>query len=690
MHSKQLFALATGLALVACNQADEDAPPNVVQTDIALTAFDTCGELESYLETEAIQEVNVHLDNLKNFRGSWWGGPPIFGGIDFAAETAADDGSSRSAPTDYTQTNTQVEGVDEADFVKTNGTHIFVLSGQKLYMAKSWPAEDMNMVDSIEIEGYPSEMFLDEAGNVVVFSYYHPEREANDLYWCHWGCGSQTMTKITVIDAAGDQLVPSHQIYMQGSYANARRIGGSIRVIMRDYLELPEGIRYYPENFDGDPRERRSAWNAAIEATKANNEALIRNQTLADWLPQHFYVDVNGSRVDMPRNCATFSRANVDVRLGVATIGTINLSQGGLSLSSASILGEVGEVYASQEALYIASPHWWWWPVDGQQNFTYFHKFDISNPSRAIYQASGVVEGYPLNQFAMDEHDGYFRVATTIDRWIHQGGTDPWNLALQTVNRVSVLEARSGLLRTVGQTPELAERERIQSARFMGDKAYLVTFEQIDPFFTLDMSNPRDPRIIGELKIPGFSSYLHPLDDDHILAIGVDLPEPDADGRVDWRQRAIKLTIFDVSNFSQPREKFTQLVGTAYGWSEAQWEHKAFNYFAARKMLAIPFSDFLPGTDGVEYWDSFVSDLRLFSIDVDTGITPRGKIGLNDVYRTYDYRDWSWSWSPWVRRSVMADDFAYAISDGGIRVANMANPEQTVSTVLFDGAQSRQ
>ncbi|MEM7678662.1 MAG: beta-propeller domain-containing protein, partial [Myxococcota bacterium] len=216
----------------------------------------------------------------------------------------------------------------------------------------------------------------------------------------------------------------------------------------------------------------------------------------------------------------------------------------------------------------------------------------------------------------------------------------------------------------------------------------LVTFEQIDPLFTLDLSNPRNPRVIGELKIPGFSSYLHPLDDDHLLAIGVDLPEPGPDGRVDWSQRAMKLTIFDVSNFSQPREKFTQLIGTAYGWSEAAWDHKAFNYFAARKMLAIPFSDFRPGTNGDDYWNEFVSDLRMFHIDVNTGITPRGSVSMNDVYRTYNYRDWTWRWSPWVRRSVMADDFAYAISDAGIRAINMNQPNQTTSTVLFDGVSS--
>ncbi|MEM7677061.1 MAG: beta-propeller domain-containing protein, partial [Myxococcota bacterium] len=427
MRSKYLFtAMSFGALMITACDTGESNPPEVVQTEIALSAFDTCSELENYLEDAAVEQVNVHLDNLKNFRNHWWWG---WGpGLEFedVASPASDRGSD--APNDYTQTNTQVEGVDEADFVKTNGTHIFVLSGQKLYMTKSWPADEMAMVSSIEIEGYPSEMFLDEAGNVVVFSYTFPGRSADELYFCSWGCGNRTMTKVTVLSTQNDQFAPVHQAYMQGSYANARRIGSSIRVVMRDYLDMPQGVRWYPESFEGDPRNRRSEWDAAIEATKASNAALIRAQTLDDWLPKNFVIDSQGARVELPRNCRDFARSNAPVRLGVVSIGTLNLgSSTGASLASTSILGEVGEVYASREALYIATPHWWWWPTDGQENHTYLHKFDITNPNRATYRASGVVPGYPLNQFAMDEHNGAFRVATTIDRWVERSDAEERN-----------------------------------------------------------------------------------------------------------------------------------------------------------------------------------------------------------------------------------------------------------------------
>ena len=698
MQSRRLFTsvtLTTALALVACSNSEPEQP-RVVQSQIALTAFDSCSELETYLEDSTIREINVHLDNLKEFR-YWWGGPgfDVFaerGGVPVPATDVQDD-SGNSAPTDYTQTNTQVEGVDEADFVKTNGTHIFALSGTKLYMTRSWPAESMEIVDSITIEGWPQASFLDENGNVVVFSYYYPNLSADDLFYCSWGCYNRTMTKITVLSTEGDTLTPIHQVYMQGAYANARRIGSSVRVVMRDHLPMPEGVRWYPENFNDDPAENLAEWAIAIERLKSQNAALIRAQTLDDLLPQNFYIDQNGARVDLPRNCASFSRANVSVRTGVATIGTVNLLNGsalngGLSMSTTSILGQVGHLYASTEALYIATPHWWWWPEDSERNFTYLHKFDITNPNVAVYRASGAVAGVPLNQFAMDEYDGNFRVATTIDEWTHQG-SDEWDFSVRTFNRVSVLDEIDGELKVIGQTRELAERERITSARFIKEKAYLVTFERIDPLFTLDLTDPTSPQIVGELKIPGFSTYLHPLDDNHLLAIGVDLPEPDADGRVDWSQRAMKLSIFDVSNLAEPREKFTRRIGTAYGWSEAAWDHRAFNYFAARKTLAIPFSDYLPGTVGDAYWRRFVSDLRLFSIDVDTGITPIGSMSMADVYEAAGTSEWRWNWNPWVRRSVMADDIAYLISDSGIRAANTSSPAATLSTVLFDTATVR-
>jgi len=140
--------------------------------------------------------------------------------------------------------------------------------------------------------------------------------------------------------------------------------------------------------------------------------------------------------------------------------------------------------------------------------------------------------------------------------------------------------------------PRTWQRGDHSERRFVGDKGFIVTAKQVDPLFTIDLRDPTAPKRIGELKVPGFSSYIHPIDENTLLTIGVYLPEPDAKAK-STEQRSMKLSLYDVSDFANPKEKFTQLVGTIHGYSEATWEHKAFNYFSRKKLLAIPFTDYV-------------------------------------------------------------------------------------------------
>jgi hypothetical protein len=364
-------------------------------------------------------------------------------------------------------------------------------------------------------------------------------------------------------------------------------------------------------------------------------------------------------------------------------VATINLATNAIDRTS--ILAEPGEIYASTSNLYVATRHWWWWPQPGQRDTTYLHKFDITNPDAAVYVASGTVEGHIVDQFSMDEAaSGHFRVVTTITTRV----TDPanpqnWWGRLETTNRLSVLGENAGALDVVGRTPDLAPGETVQSSRIIGDKGFVVTYRQVDPLFTFDLTDPTNPRKVGELKVPGFSTYLHPMDANHLLTIGTYVPDPTG-GQTDWRARALQLAIFDVSDLANPRQTFTQLVGTAYSWSEAQHEHKAFNYFPAKKLLAIPFSDWSYGNSGQFYWDRFVSDLRVYSVDPLTGFTPKGAVSLSDMYQVQQYSNWVYYWTPSVRRSVMADDFVYAISDAGLRVAHISNLSVPLATARFN------
>ncbi|MSP59852.1 MAG: hypothetical protein EXR72_05845 [Myxococcales bacterium] len=693
-YSKLAVFVVAGAVASGCGKMVE---PPAIQNRLQMESFQSCEDLEQYIENTAVEDMRFQLDAMKE--GGW-----LFSRGGFDAQSSpggAANGEKAAAPSAYTKTNTQVQGVDEADFVKNDGTRIFVLSGQKLYAAKSWPATDLALASALTIEGYPQSMYLDEQSRVVVlssiYSKYPDDQNAGGESPCAadaWGCGYSyaNSTKVTVVDMttlAAPKVIAEH--YLPGSANQSRRIGSSVRVVLSDYFRWPATVRFYPD-YDG---QNPDLWNdqavlgRKLDELKIKNEQIIRARTLTQWLPKARRRVGNGAVVDVAYACTDFYKTNAPVRLGLMTIATLNLDHPEADIARTSLVAEPGQIFASATSLYLASQHWWWWPSPGQRDFTYIHKFDITDPDRAIYVASGGVDGHFLNQFSMDEYKGYFRVATTIATRVFDT-ENRWGRT-ETTNRVHVLNESKGALQVIGQTEELAKGERITSARFVEEKGFVVTYRQTDPLYTIDLSNPADPRTIGELKVPGFSTYIHPIDANHLLTIGVYLPDPGPNGQTDWQKRSMKLTVFDVTDFKNPKEQHTALVGTANGWSEAAWEHKAFNYFPEKKLLAIPFSDYLPNQNGDNYWGSFVSELRVFDIDLEKGIKQRGAVSLKDIYQHENDYSWQWYWSPWVRRSVMAsddqgNDFVYAISDGGIRVANAKNMAQPLATVRFQKA----
>jgi hypothetical protein len=690
------------LAAVGCGE-DRGIPGNQpVQMKAQLKSFDKCEELEAYIEDTAVLDMRSQLTWQREMIG-WWGrgggvetadgngAPPMEGSPGTGAPTSDSGNPGTYAPNDYTETNTQVQGVDEADFVKNDGTRIFVISGRKLYLHRSWPAAELEAVSSVQLEGWPREMFL--ANNrLVIFSEVEFQEQgaggggaggggiSGDVAPCSpMGCGyyGSNATKVTTVDVtylASPQVLD--ELYIPGRYSNARRVASAVRLLLNDNFRYPRGVRWWPEYSEGLWQDKERL-RKELDGLMAQNEKLIREQSLKQWLPTGWRKTPSGEKVEVGYDCRDFYRSNTPAKLGFVTVASLNLEDSlqQSTVRRTSLVTDPGEVYASEKSLYLASQHWWWWPEDGQKDHTYLHKFDVSQPGETRYVGSGVVEGHLLNQFSMDEHQGVLRVATTIATW-KEDEDSPWGRR-ETTNRVTTFREKDGRLVKAGQSEDLAQGERIFSARFMGNKGYVVTFRQVDPLFTFDLSDPEHPRKVGELKVPGFSSYIHPLGENHLLTIGTHIPED----QTDWRQRALKLSMFDVTNPAQPVEKFTHLVGNAYGWSEAAYQHKAFNFFAAKGLLAIPFSDYDPF--GVDYWSGFRSELRVFRVDTTTGFTPVGAVSMTDMYRVHNNRYWSWYWTPVVRRSVMADDYVYAISDAGVRVANVNSLQTPVATSYF-------
>lgn len=682
-----LSVALVSVALWACGSGGD---PQAIQKRVELKRFESCGQLEDYIKELAIKEMTLLIDESIKSLDQWYWGPV---GSPDAGMAAADAGAAPSGeptspddgPAAHTTTNTQVEDVDEPDFVKNDGKRILVLSGGKLYAAKSWPPSELSLASHVSIEGNPTQMFLDK-DRVVIFSSVYTESVDTGSCIGGYGCGyNGNALKVTVVDVS-DLAHPkvTGEIVLPGSYHSGRRIGAAVRIVLSDYFRWPQGVRFYPD-YDSELWNDVPAMRAAYEQLKRDNRKLIASTPLERWLPEAMRRFPNGAQVNLPYSCTDFYRPTASVRLGIATVVSLNLDNLSAQPSRTSVVGGVDEIYASKDSLYLAGRHWWWWAAPENQEYTYLHKFDIKDPNKARYVASGGVEGHLLDQFAMDEHKGFFRVATTL-RWWEETPDNEWGES-RSVNRVSVLGENAGHLELVGQTKGLAEGEQIYSVRFQGQRGYVVTFRQVDPLFTLDLSNPKAPKVVGELKVPGFSTYIHPLDDNHLLTIGVHVPDPNE--TTDWRERSMKLTIFDVSNFAAPKEKFTEKVGTAYSWSEAAYEHKAFNYFPQRKLLAIPFSDYDWDYSNGSYWDSFISEVRVFAIDVNKGITPKGALSMKDIFIDNDDYGWYGGYSPWIRRSVMATDHAgidyvYAIADVGIRVAAVDSLDQMIKTVVFE------
>lgn len=664
LRSLAVVALVAGLACSDRASPGSTLPETVgIDRNPVLAPFTSCEELERTIEDGLVLRMKSLLEQS---RVGLYG----YGGAE--GGDAAPVPAAAAGPSAYTTTNAQVEGVGEADFVQNDGTRIAVLAGGSLHLARSWPPEALARTASIAIEGWPHDLFL--AGDtVVVFSgVYVPRTLEGDALACPaigapggaFTCGywAHDVVKITTLDVS-DLAAPkvTSEVYLPGSYVSARRIADRVRLVTSDTLPFPDEVVLWASVPPGASEEERTA---AFAALAARNEGLIRARSLDDWLRRATLKRAGAADVDVGHACTDFSRGSGPVRPGILTVSTFDVAAASL-VSRTSVFAEPGVVYASAETLYVASQHWWWWPEPGQRDATYLHAFDLADPDRAGYLGSGVVDGIPRDQYAFDEHEGALRVVTTISERVEDG--TPWG-RVDTAARLSVLAQREGALRLVGETPAFGRDERVFGTRFVGPRGFAITARLVDPLFTFDLSDPADPRIMGELEMPGFISYLHPIDDTHLLGVGM---EPGAGG-----PNRVKVALLDVADLAHPVDVSTVLVGEGWSTSDALWDAKAFTWLGAQKLLAIPFAEWSATS-------SFTSDLRLFHVDAATGIAPAGVLSMADVYLQASGPDWSWSWSPYVRRSILADAYVYAVSDAGIRSAKVAELPAWLATIEF-------
>ena len=253
---------------------------------------------------------------------------------------------------------------------------------------------------------------------------------------------------------------------------------------------------------------------------------------------------------------------------------------------------------------------------------TVIHKIAI-NKDKMEYKAVGEVTGSVLNQFSMDETDGKFRIATTKNQIWSQYMDEK---EVQSYNNLYVLDEN---LRAIGSLENLAQGERIYSVRFMQNRAYMVTFQQTDPLFVIDLSNPQSPKVLGKLKIPGFSNYLHPYDDTTLIGIGKDTSEREGGGVT---TKGLKLSLFDVADVANPKEIDTYVMGGVGSDSIALNDHKAFLFSKEKNLLVIPVA--IRESVKLNEWGKLTfSGAAVFKVDKN-GFELKGKIDHSDGGKT--------------------------------------------------------
>jgi uncharacterized secreted protein with C-terminal beta-propeller domain len=326
------------------------------------------------------------------------------------------------------------------------------------------------------------------------------------------------------------------------------------------------------------------------------------------------------------------------------------------------MMGYASTMFVSAENIFVTYQNW-----NGETQETSIYRIHI-NQDNLDFEAKGVVPGYPINQYAMDEYNGYFRIAITA--WLQEDATASDGAVFKVSRQLNSIYVLDMNLNIIGKLERFKMDETIYSVRFMGDKCYVVTFKQVDPFFVIDMSDPIAPKIAGELKIPGYSSYLHPYGDSYVIGIGKE-------------NNTVKLSLFDVTNVNAPTEIAKYIVDATYSDSSAIYDPHAFLFDSQQQLLVIPVSiNDMPvfitrepvtgiGTEEKSesnYWQG----AYIFNVNANSGFTLKGGITQIDDASSTQNEEYYWMNSNYaINRALYIDNTLYTLSNARVQLNNI-------------------
>lgn len=529
-------------------------------------------------------------------------------------------GTTVSAAPGHSQTNTQVAGVDEGDIIENDGRHLYILSRDELVIVDAQDADAPVVVSRTTIEGSAVAEYLHEGRLTVISSIWTPPTfPDNPGIMPRLGArhaGQVQVTVYDVADPAAPRFVSSTRV--DGAYADSRMVDGRLALVLQNDLLAGywSGVPSIMPVVMPAVGSATGGWSGAMSDRDLTSR--IRQSPVEQMLPTWTTTVMTSAGtpatsaprlVSRPQDVLSPALGN-EVNLTSLVLIDIHAATPGITGATSVIGGYASTLHMNAEELYVFSPRWE--SIGGPR--TDVQQFDIAGTAPR-FLASGSFDGHLLSQFSADDHGDFLRVAVTE--------TTP---AGTRSNALHVLAAQGNTLAIVGSVGNIAPGESIMSARFLGDTAYMVTFELVDPLFVIDLAEPTAPRIAGELKVPGFSRFLQPLSGGFLLGVGRDA-DPET-----GRTRGLKVSLFDVRDASAPREAATFLVdqpAEGWSWSSAEWNHHALGFFPELGVVALPVESSVMvaavSSAGVPTWQ-MRSGVVVLAVDPVTGITELGTV----------------------------------------------------------------
>lgn len=559
-----------------------------------------------------------------------------------SAPTAAVN-QSAGAGQEYSSTNVQVQGVDEADIVKIGDTtsadgvrYIFHLTNNRLMISAVDPAEKAKLISEVKLEGLSAQDLYVQGDRLMVIGTKYEDRvypmplgASSIMPRMPWRGQSVTVTKVYDVSSptAPKEL---RTVEFDGSINSSRMIGGIVYLVMNSWTPW-EDLQILPGDKDLVPAYKDSVRGDDFQP-------MVKCGEVGYW-------DVQPSREYL-------------------SVASLSMSGTG-EVKRSVVLGSGQTVYASTGNLYVARQDWSepsirdsLKPTESGER-TNVYKFSL-NAGDIAYRAKGTVPGHLLNQFSMDEYEGNLRVATTKGQ--------AWDQKNPSTNNVYVLGAD---LKTRGSIQNIAPGETIYSVRFMGARGYMVTFKKVDPFFVFDLKDPEAPKILGKLKIPGYSDYLHPMDENHIIGVGKNAVDA-AEQSFAWYQ-GMKMALFDVTDVSNPKEMYKTEIGDRGTDSPALNDHKAFLYSPEKQLLALPVrlaelspevkND--PNREGNEYGDFKFQGAYVYRLTLEKGFEFLGRVTHHDDDQAALKSGYYWGdWDTDIQRVLYVGNNLLTVSNG--------------------------